>query len=818
MGVGKCFGPKKATEAARVATAAPHPTNTPSQISTTKRPKASSAHISHIERVESDYIREVWSAERDVNFPWNTKAYKTLTLNPSWASHTSFLRRMREADLTMAKNSTERRKLEDQGHFEEVVVAVVRKGYMLSSNEAARIQRDAIHDDKEITKACVELWNAVQGRKRMHLSHAFRMIGDFETPAGIVAKLSEVCDRAHRCMSAKNQAFVLIVTHGYNLWRDQARVGEAAANDAGGVQELEGQEAGAGEASVTSNEAEELIDKALKAHFSAILNPAVLAGGGFSGALSRVYECVEIFLDEHKEKAFNSAFIEPARFYFDLVGDDHQRDHVNVHGINWYLALLHGGIGVQLPLLSAYKDGDRIGICDFWHALTGNAWKLFAAEGNFGKAFEGIKEFRDENRSKFLMKRVPAGQLPVGLESSKAMHLGNTAVESNSKQAPRLAVYLERYAHFFRRDWLTRRMFENLNAESLPEYAGFRKACETLYLSYPLREAGKESFIEFAYADEYYTELDVVRVGEFFEWIKIYGRGEWWDGAAAGGMGLGLGGSPAEVEKEETALGRKTCPICMEEKDDVAVLEHWKPQGDVSEHKMCGECLAQWQKEEKLECPFCRELLHADEMTKFIKNAIATINHQQNLSPDEAAAIMEQWQMLEMMLQGQQTAIRRVAKLVVEHNDFKASILKGTAGKCRWLRDMAGVVFRLDSMYKDGELKVSAANGKMLANAVEAIMSPIEGCSAEKLDPHFYGALYSQAVCPWLCAWRGEASTATAAEHVRRVGRAIAYGVKKHNVDRERVKDRLVDDYVMMAHEPVWGGQQRDALYQALYR
>jgi hypothetical protein len=605
------------------------------------------------------------------------------------------------------------------------------------------------------------------------------------------------------------------------------------------------------------------------------------SGDSFSLALAKVYGCVETYLDGHKEKAFHSAFLEPARLYFDIVGNMHEKDHVNIHAINWYLALLHGGLGVQLPLLSSYNDGDVIGVCDFWDGLTEKAWNLFKEEGNFGKAFEGILDFRVfSKRGAFKKRSLIPGQFANGKRHAKASHLGNVA----AKGAPELATYLERYAHFFRRDWLARRMFENLNAESLPEYAGFRKACETLYRSYPLREADKETFVEFAYADEYFTELDVERVGEFFEWLKVLKErpgsrlsearlsssrtiadspaegpaardapreertadvlgvldrvlAENNEEAAAGvRLAVAVSQDFAEMSREfAEAVSRdgmqannvkgkrqvpedRTCPICMEEKDDVEMLEHWEPKGDVSEHKMCGACMAQWRQRENMECPFCRELLHADEMTEFIKDAVAAINHQQQMSPDEAAAIMEKWQMLEMMLQGQQSAIRRVAKLVVEHKDFVASITKGTSGKRRWLRDMAGVVFRLDSMYKDGELKVSAARGKMLADAVEALMTPIEGPNAQKLEPHFYGALYTQALTPWLCAWRGGASTRTAAEHVRRVGRSIAHGIKKHRINKKEITQRLVADYVMLSHEPVWGGQQSDVLYQAVYK
>mmetsp|Transcript_32549 Transcript_32549/g.82022 ORF Transcript_32549/g.82022 Transcript_32549/m.82022 type:complete len:741 (-) Transcript_32549:269-2491(-) len=737
---------------------------------------------------------------------------------------------MREADRKIGQDNAMRQKLQSKEHFEGVVVAVVRKGYMISSNAEATSQKDAIHKDKTISTSCTHLWESIGAKKKMHLTYAMEMIRDFETPSGIVAKLSEVCDRAHRCMSAKNQAFVMVVTHGYNL--SQANITKETSPGVSTAQSPAGPDSTAGPtvAALQYRESEKLIEETLKAHLSATSGNSV-GVGEFSGALSRVYECVECFLDSHKEKAFQSAFIEPARFYFDLVGDSHQRDHVNIHGINWYLALLHGGLGIQLPLLSAYSDGDNIGVCDFWKGLSDNAWKEFAKEANFGKAFEGIKAFEGNNRQKFKGRNVTVGELPQGLRSAKAMLLGNSST-NNGRHAKALALYLGRYAYFFRRDWLTRRMFENLNSESLPEYIGFRKACEVLYASYPLREANKESFIEFVYADEYFTELDETRVGEFFEWILVFrGSAGWAMVENAAGLptqeptspGVGVWGS---VQRKSSLLGvfheqvegRETCPICMEEKDDIEKLDHWMPQGDVSEHKMCGACKAEWEKQEKMECPFCRELLHADEMSAFIKDAVAAINHQDQMSPDEAAAIMEQWQMIEMMLQGQQKAIVRIAKLVVEHKDFVASIVKGTSGKCRWLRDMAGVVFRLDSMYKDGELKVPASKGKMLADAVEAMMTPIEGSNAAKLDPHFYGALYTQAVTPWLCAWRGGASTKTAAEHVRRAGRVIVHGVRKHKIDRKAIQQRLVEDYVQLAHEPVWGGQQEDVLYQTVYK
>ena len=35
------------------------------------------------------------------------------------------------------------------------------------------------------------------------------------------------------------------------------------------------------------------------------------------------------------------------------------------------------------------------------------------------------------------------------------------------------------------------------------------------------------------------------------------------------------------------------------------VLDHWEATGDISEHKMCGDCRS---RNERNECPFCKEV------------------------------------------------------------------------------------------------------------------------------------------------------------------------------------------------------------------
>lgn len=141
----------------------------------------------------------------------------------------------------------------------------------------------------------------------------------------------QVCDRATRCSSAQRQAFNVLVAHSYHIIERKQL---------------------AAESNPPASPAQPPLDRSNKAILHDFLSGTKRAApvpDSRQAALLRVYECVEDFLDEFKEKAFASAFVEPARFYFDVVSDAFQRDHVDIHGFNWFLALLHATLGAQVP-------------------------------------------------------------------------------------------------------------------------------------------------------------------------------------------------------------------------------------------------------------------------------------------------------------------------------------------------------------------------------------------------------------------------------------------------------------------------------------
>merc|ERR1712137_585664 len=182
--------------------------------------------------------------------------------------------------------------------------------------------------------------------------------------------------------------------------------------------------------------------------------------------------------------------------------------------------------------------------------------------------------------------------------------------------------------------------------------------------------------------------------------------------------------------------------------------------------------------------------------------------------------LLEQLQLFEMEHEGQPAVVARVFKLIAEDASFGVAIEAGLNSGRDWLRDIAGVVFRLHGLAVQNELRgLEKRHTKRLAKAVEAILCPFEsGCP--RLDGHYIGALYMQAVVPWLCAWRSGAQTGALSAIVQRTGHAICRWLNKQAPGqkaelRQRVCERLHNEYVILASSPVWGGEHSDPVWKA---
>lgn len=265
------------------------------------------------------------------------------------------------------------------------------------------------------------------------------------------------------------------------------------------------------------------------------------------------------------------------------------------------------------------------------------------------------------------------------------------------------------------------------------------------------------------------------------------------------------------------------CPICFEMREDVEVLEHWQAIGDISSHKMCGRC-----REICPQCPFCRDVIVQDRAISFVFNLVDSVSRQScsednDDTRDERAELWQQWEVFEMEYEAQPAVVRAFAKQILEDETFAATLEAGIQEGRDWLRDAAGIVFRLFGMAQVGELRdLDRQHSDRLARAVEAILEPFERVPpVPRLNGSFFASVYMQAVLPWACAVRSRANADALHALVRRVGAGTARRFNAMGIARRIFRAQgigsLQREYVELATIPVWGSQAEDLVWQTFY-
>ncbi len=114
----------------------------------------------------------------------------------------------------------------------------------------------------------------------------------------------------------------------------------------------------------------------------------VPSGGGTQrDHISTLYEAARIPVDEMKEVAFKSVFLEPTKMYFRAIGDITMEGDVEVHGSNTYLAVLLATLGVKLPQTPHLEDSSK-GVAAFADAIYEDQLKELWDLKNKGKSWE----------------------------------------------------------------------------------------------------------------------------------------------------------------------------------------------------------------------------------------------------------------------------------------------------------------------------------------------------------------------------------------------------------------------------------------------
>lgn len=352
---------------------------------------------------------------------------------------------------------------------------------------------------------------------------ALLFIACFETPDECYALVENVQDRVSRCESAQKQAYILVVERGaraYACPKPNGKDTNFLCNDkevCKVIEELSTQSNG--EASTLVSASTGLDDTpVLQDIAKEVVCPEEQLV--YKQHLQNIHTMVEDYLDTHKENAFKSALQEPARFYYDLCSKDHgHRDHVNVHGLNGYLCLVRGWFGFQLPLIPMDNDPDTYkGCTNMWEGLFEEAWAKFSDPEYFGKSFERVKGLKGSMLKSYRYARHDTTNSFCNTNKNAA------EIEREAKQKnPIYKECAEKFAFFFRKDFLVKRMFEGLNAACKPECIGFKASCDILYplfkKRYNLYDKTTE-LTEYLY-DENYTNLDIDKAAHFLWWCGV---------------------------------------------------------------------------------------------------------------------------------------------------------------------------------------------------------------------------------------------------------------------------------------------------------
>lgn len=733
-----------------------------------------SAFLHNLESLSDDKLLEHWSEQHEI-LPEYRKAADCISVNHEWMSNTKTLRH--------ARNIGKRSK--DTRSIDAILDQVIMRAYGNQTN--SRSQKDVVSNQLvfENVKKC---YNSLEQWKKPLFIQAWVVILELESDKGaIVSKLSEVVDRALHCPQVQVQSFQLVLSHAARLVDKR----DASVHDT--------------------------MDQ-------------------YSAALHQFYACFEDFLDDYKEKAFGSAFMEPARFYLTHsgIGPGFLRDNVDTHANNWYIALLNATLSVHVPLMATYWDDFPPVTCDYWDGLKEEAWQHFSNPENFGRQWQGIPAMK-RDPSSMIAKRVSTGFLPDAAADSRhtssalgasfnqnlktAKFFANRAVGTKEhggasvKEKQALALYLERFASFFEQGRFVRRAFETLNSEVKPEHQGFRSAFQILFAAYRVENGLlEESYVEYCYSDDMYTELDLERTAKLFLWLGVLKpQSE----IAAGAKLAAENQSSATICKVRVNLkpaAQEECPICCEICTDVQTLVHeHHPKRDVSSHRACAKCREQMVARNQ-SCPWCRDNMVWQELFGFLDGLKSNMKKAQQ--PDELADLMGTWQ--EYELTRPLVDVRRFASDMVEDVALSAHLDRVLRdNNVAFMRDSAGIWCRFHAMVVDREIHVSTDASNRLKQLVEGAMKAFEKDGGNA--PQHVGAMYTQLASAVLCARFSGSSLTTLVQLTQQVGHTSVRLHRQRFKNAAGVRERLPKVFAESVSDPVWGSAQQDVVLKEFF-
>lgn len=386
-------------------------------------PGPGNAHVSErqLQRLTSTDLHAQWAGKMRAALP----EYKAALERICVADHMMATSRLsRQLEYLESQMKT----WPSQG-METVTLAAIQKAWGVSGDRAARQFSANVPGVAEgnMFEGAMQLHQALRW-ERGYLTQALSILTKLEDATGLQIILALMRRGANECQARKSYVFSAIV--------GRVKIpGECAAENAG----------------LEEGNSSDAIYAARRAVSSVVVD----------------------LVEETKDKAFKTIFLEPTKMYFRAVRDSVMEGDVEVHGANVYLTILLATLGVQLNR-RPYMSDEVKGIADFLAAGMDESVAALWKEENFGHDWDSIRDLRGMG----LTARRSVDRNVFIYHGYSARDVANAAVDAKSSEVKKehLARYLEQFTSWFGKDFILPRMVSRLTSDE-----GRLEALQTLF-------------------------------------------------------------------------------------------------------------------------------------------------------------------------------------------------------------------------------------------------------------------------------------------------------------------------------------------------
>lgn len=191
-------------------------------------------------------------------------------------------------------------------------------------------------------------------------------------------------------------------------------------------------------------------------------------------------KCID-FIEDLKEGAFRSTFLEPAMMYFDSINNTIASGDVDVHGSNPYLAVLQATTGIIIPRIPFLQDNIQCGVTDFMVTGMDREIAMIRDPVNVGKSYRAVIK---EHQLPRVTRHAPMNAFIFNLRNhcSTPLELGLVAVDEHGSSVEERRYYVDNYLQAFVNYFTAENLFPLLfNACMQDEAAGAAQALQAVF-------------------------------------------------------------------------------------------------------------------------------------------------------------------------------------------------------------------------------------------------------------------------------------------------------------------------------------------------